>query len=300
MSNLIIGFGTQGKKRLSNLIGKKKSKNLIFDPIVKGPNIINKINEIDFSNVSHAYICTPEIEKEYLIDILVSKKISILVEKPLFINDKKIRKLLKSGKSTIYTAYNHRFEPHIMNAKNILDKNKIGEIYNVYCHYGNGTAKLWKDSWREKEDFSIVHDLGSHVLDTLLFLFNKLPKKFQIDIAQKNELQCYDYLRFSSKDTFCFSATLSIINWKNYFCLDIIGSKGSIHINGLCKWGPSLLTVNKRVFPSGYPKQKVKRLVMSDPTWLSEEKYFKKISAKNSNNLNENLLINRALRKIVC
>ena len=87
---------------------------------------------------------------------------------------------------------------------------------------------------------------------------------------------------------------------ENFFCLDIIGSKGSLHINGLCKWGPSILTINKRVYPSGHPKQKVKSLVMSDPTWASEEKYFKKISSKNYDNLNENLLINRALKDITC
>ena len=33
----------------------------------------------------------------------------------------------KSLKSTIYTAYNHRFEPHIVNIKKILDQKKIGE-----------------------------------------------------------------------------------------------------------------------------------------------------------------------------
>lgn len=300
MSNLIIGYGTQGKKRFSNLKKIKKNNDLIFDPLVKGSNIINKFKDINLSNISHAYICTPEIEKENLIYNLVKQEINILVEKPLFLSERKINKLIQKSKSTVYTAYNHRFEPHIMNVKKILDQNQIGEIYNIYCHYGNGTSKLWKNSWREKENFSIVHDLGSHVIDTLLFLFNDLPKKFHIDIAQKNELKCYDYLRFSSKDTYFLSATLSIINWKNFFCLDIIGSKGSLHINGLCKWGPSILTINKRVLPSGYPKQKVRSLVMADPTWASEEKYFKKISSENINNLKENLFINRALKEIIC
>lgn len=300
MSNLIIGYGTQGKKRFSNLKKIKKSNNLIFDPMVKAPNIINKFDDIDLSNISHAYICTPEIEKEYLINNLVRKKIKILVEKPLLLEEKKIKKLINHKRSTVYTAYNHRFEPHIMKVKKLLDQNQIGEVYNIYCHYGNGTSRLWKKSWREKENFSIVHDLGSHVIHTMYYLFNDLPKKFHIDIAQKNELKCYDYFRFSSKDTFCLSATLSIVNWKNFFCLDIIGSKGSLHINGLCKWGPSILTINKRVYPSGHPKQKVKSLVMSDPTWASEEKYFKKISSKNYDNLNENLLINRALKDITC
>lgn len=298
MSNLIIGYGTQGKKRYLNLGKNRKTKSIIFDPKIKNLNKFKNFNEIDLSKITHAYICTPETEKEYLIDLFVEEKINVLVEKPLLLDEKKIKKIDKSLKSTIYTAYNHRFEPHIVNIKKILDQKKIGEIYNVNCHYGNGTAQLWKNSWREKEKFAIVYDLGSHVIDTMLYLFGKLPNSYQIDIAQKNELKCYDYLRFSSNDAFCFSGTLSIVNWRNYFSLDIIGSKGSIHINGLCKWGPSLLTLNKRVFPSGYPKQKTKKLIMADPTWAKEEKFFKKLSSKNLNNLKENLLINKALEKI--
>lgn len=300
MSNLIIGYGTQGKKRFNFIKKHKKDDNLIYDPLIKGPNIINNFKEIDLTNVTHAYICTPESEKESLIELLAKNKINILVEKPLLINDYKISKISKNLQSTIYTAYNHRFEPHILNVKKILKNNEIGEIYNVYCHYGNGTSQLWKNSWREKEKFAIIHDLGSHVLDTFLFLFDWIPQNYNIDIAQKNELKCYDYLRFSSKSKISLSATLSIINWRNFFCLDIIGSKGSVHINGLCKWGPSILTLNKRVFPSGYPKQKNRSITMADPTWAAEEKYYKMISSKKINNLRENLIINRALRKIAC
>ena len=45
MSNLIIGYGTQGKKRFSNLKKIKKNNDLIFDPLVKGSNIINKFKD---------------------------------------------------------------------------------------------------------------------------------------------------------------------------------------------------------------------------------------------------------------
>lgn len=300
MSNLIIGYGNQGKKRFLNLIKNKNNKDIIFDSKIVGNKIINNFKEIDLSKITHAYVCTPESEKEKLLDILMRNRVNVLVEKPLLLKNSKINKISKSLKTTIYTAYNHRFEPHIVNVKKILNKKDLGKIYNVYCHYGNGTSQLWKNSWREKKKFSIVYDLGSHVIDTLLFLFNEIPISYKIETAQKNELNCYDYLRFSSKSNINLTATLSIINWRNYFCLDIIGSKGSVHINGLCKWGPSILTVNKRVFPSGYPKQIKKTIIKPDPTWASEEKYFKMISKKKISNLDQNLIINKAIKNIIC
>ena len=47
---------------------------------------------------------------------------------------------------------------------------------------------------------------------------------------------------------------MSYCSWKNSFKLEIIGSKGSIFINNLCKWGQSTLEYHERIFPSGYPK----------------------------------------------
>ena len=39
---------------------------------------------------------------------------------------------------------------------------------------------------------------------------------------------------------------------------------------------------------------------MKDPTWYLEEKYFKNISKKNSNNLDNDVLINKSIDKIKC
>ena len=44
--------------------------------------------------------------------------------------------------------------------------------------------------------------------------------------------------------------------WKNSFNLDVIGEKGSAHINGLCKWGPSTLEIRKENYLVGNQKLK--------------------------------------------
>ncbi len=77
--------------------------------------------------------------------------------------------------------------------------------------------------------------------------------------------------------------------WKNNFVCNIIGSKGSIHLNGLCKWGPSELIIRKRKFPSGVPLERKKVLRIKDPTWSKEYLHFKKL-VKSKRNLLNNIL----------
>ena len=203
MSNLIIGFGVQGKKRLKFL--KNKKNTIIVDPVLKEANYKNIHHIKNIRKFKKAYICTPESEKYKTIKYLLENKKHILVEKPLtlsVIENRKIEKLIKKKKSTLYVAYNHRFEPHIKTVKEIIEKKEIGKIYSVNLYYGNGTARLWKNSWREKNKYSIIDDLGVHLLDTFLFWFNFLPKKYKSIIKQNNELKCYDYFTFKSEEKF--------------------------------------------------------------------------------------------------
>ena len=52
---------------------------------------------------------------------------------------KKYEKLILK-KNLFYTAYNHRFEPHFIKTKKILDKKILGKIYK--CVYFTGMGRL--------------------------------------------------------------------------------------------------------------------------------------------------------------
>ena len=88
--------------------------------------------------------------------------------------------------------------------------------------------------------------------------------------------------------------------WRNSFKCDIIYENGSIHIDSLCKWGPSKLTIRTRKFPSGIPKEINKTIISKDPTWAQEYSFFKKlIKNKTSNDLSKDIWISEILNKIV-
>ena len=296
MSNLIIGYGVQGKKRLLNI--SKNEKTFIYDPLYKGPNSINNLENFNYDLIQNTYLCTPDNLKNEYISKFIDLKKNILIEKPLILERQEYQKIIKSNKAKLYTAYNHRFEPHIIKIKSLIQKKVIGKIYHIEIHYGNGTIKLWKNLWRSKDEYTILYDLGSHVLDMILFIFGKLNFNLQSGIKKKNELNCFDYFNFYSNSSPSISCTLSTINWKNFFALNIIGQNGSINLNGLCKWGPSVLKVRKRVFPSGIPKEKTFILKQNDPTWKAEEFYFKKKIGKKFTNIKNDILIKSIFEKL--
>ena len=109
------------------------------------------------------------------------------MEKPFVTFNDKLFKNLKNTISknnlNFYTAYNHRFEPHFIKMKEYLQKKIIGKVYYVKLFYGNGTARLVKNSiWRDKGS-GVLKDLGSHLLDTIDFWFNSRIKNFYINFG---------------------------------------------------------------------------------------------------------------------
>ena len=92
---------------------------------------------------------------------------------------------------------------------------------------------------------------------------------------------------------------MSMCMWKNTLKCDIVGSKGSLHLDSLCKWGPSKLIIRKRKLPSGPPKEKKHIICKKDPTWELEHKFFfELIRLKRKTNLTKDIWINKTLKSL--
>src|SRR3546814_7291437 len=99
----------------------------------------------------------------------------VLVEKPLLAEDDAVLEALAetaaASGAVCVTAYNHRFEPHYVRMRELIQSGALGRIYSVRMFYGNGTARLVRDSaWRDR-GAGVLPDLGSHLLDTLRVWF---------------------------------------------------------------------------------------------------------------------------------
>lgn len=305
MQFLVIGLGNQGIKRIKTL---KKYKYYTVDPYVKSADFssINQISKKLLREIVGAIICTPEKDKFEIIKFCFKNNINVMVEKPLLLKKLSdynyIEKVGIKNKLICYTAYNHRFEPHIISCKQIIDSGKLGKIYHCRMFYGNGTARIVKNSpWKDKQ-LGVISDLGSHLIDTLIFLLGNQFKNIKKISSNKYENNSTDHaiLMFHKKNKIHVELEMTLCMWRNTFTCDIIGEKGSIHVDCLCKWGPSTLKYRKRKLPSGVPKENTKTIVSKDPTWQKEINHFiGQIKNKTPINLDNDKYIFKNLKKLI-
>lgn len=300
MKILIVGLGVQGQKRKKIL---NKHKIITFDKYNKLADFKN-IKDIPSDNYDCVFLCVPDDQKFQLMKFFINKKKHILVEKPLYFKNLKDFYLIQRNaiKNNVlcYVAYNHQFEPHFIKIKKLLSSKSIGKIYSCRIFYGNGTAKLVKKSnWRDKGS-GVLQDLAPHLLDILSTWFKNKKFKFKVVSSNKFENNSLDHVVIlSQSNKIRVELEMTMCMWKNHLTCDIIGSKGSAHIDSLCKWGPSSLIVRKRKFPAGIPSETNKTLRMSDPTWKLEHRhFFNLIKKKKKTDLRHDVWIYKELKKM--
>src|SRR5687768_11830279 len=110
----VVGLGVQGRKRRA-IAGDEVVA--VVDPVAAGADF-KTIEELPLDTYDAACVCVPDEAKLPILRHLLGHGKHALVEKPLLGTPAEIRELMALGaaqKATCYTAYNHRFEPHIAN-----------------------------------------------------------------------------------------------------------------------------------------------------------------------------------------
>jgi predicted dehydrogenase len=299
MRVLVAGLGVQGKKRVA-IAGADVVATV--DPINSAARHA-AVEQVPLGDYDAALVCTPDGAKHALLGYLLDHGKHVLVEKPMPGTPGQIRELsalARSRGAACYTAYNHRFEPHIARLKQVLEAGTIGRVYLARFFYGNGTAAdVRRSEWRDR-GLGVLPDLGSHLLDTALFLFGPGAVEVPLELWAFNrfENRSSDHVLFGARGTPALQMEATLLSWRNTFHLDLYGELGSAHINCLCKWGPSTLTVRKRVLPSGKPTEEVHTLESPDPTWALEYEHFKRLCRSGGTNLDNDVIIAQALEAL--
>src|SRR5689334_13908026 len=301
MRVVIVGLGVQGRKRRA-IAGPDAVASV--DPVNREADC-RQITDVPLADYDAALVCTPDEAKLELLNYLLDNGKHVLVEKPLLAPDartlERLAALARSRGCICYTAYNHRFEPHFIRMKEVVESGALGRIYLCRMFYGNGTARDVRNSlWRDR-GAGVLPDLGSHLLDTALFWFGQIDAPFSVWSADRFENQTYDHLIFGARGEPVLEMEITLVSWRNHFTADVYGERGSAHIESLCKWGPSTFIRRTRVLPSGRPPEEATTLVQSDPTWAAEYEHFKQLcagSADPASALAADIRLNRILSEL--
>lgn len=300
MKAIVVGLGIQGEKRR-----RISAQDFVasVDPVKADANY-RHIQEVPLSDFDVALVCVPDEPKIEILTYLLENGKHVLVEKPLWAAEDsailRLEQLARDNSAVCYTAYNHRFEPHFVKMRDVIQSGELGRLYHCRLFYGNGTARLVRDSvWRDQEA-GVLPDLGSHLLDLMDFWFDRRGENYQVVAVQRFENRAFDHVMLMNREEEPqLEFEMTLLSWRNHFTCDIFAEHGSAHIRSLCKWGPTQLTLRKRILPCGRPQEESVTLVQEDPTWALEYDYFKRaIKQGMKTDLSCDIWINRQLRQL--
>ncbi|HEX5864701.1 MAG TPA: Gfo/Idh/MocA family oxidoreductase [Casimicrobiaceae bacterium] len=300
MRVVVAGLGVQGYKRRRVAGGDFVAA---VDP-VNSEAQYRSIEDVALNEYDAVLACIPDEPKIAVLEYLLSNGKHVLVEKPLWAEHDadivKLQQIARAKGVVCYTAYNHRFEPHYMRMRDLIASGRLGEIYRCRMFYGNGTARLVRDSeWRD-QGAGVLPDLGSHLFDTARFWFGDIGEDFTVVSSRCFENRAPDHVVVASpRSRPQFELEMTLFNWRNHFTCDLFAEKGSAHISSLCKWGPASFTLRTRILPSGRPPEESVTLVQDDPTWELEYQHFKALcESGQATDLTNDLWLNRCLRAL--
>ena len=226
MRVVVVGYGVQGKKRRrvagADFVG-------VVDPVAAEADW-RDIASVPLDRYDAALVCTPDEPKVEILKFLLGNCKHALVEKPLHAASEAeleaLERTARAAGAVCYTAYNHRFEPHYVRMRDLVKSGVLGGIYRCRMFYGNGTARLVRDSaWRDR-GAGVLPDLGSHLLDTARFWFGDIGDDFRVVSVSRFENRAPDHVVFaapSRRPQLEFEMTL--LSFRNHFTCDVFAEK---------------------------------------------------------------------------
>jgi scyllo-inositol 2-dehydrogenase (NADP+) len=296
----VAGMGVQGPKRRQSA---GKDFVCFVDPY-RSEADYKRIEDVPLGTFDAVLACVPDEPKSELIHYCIENNKSVLVEKPLWVAEAQdivdIEARAQARGIVVYTAYNHRFEPHFIRMRDLIASGELGQIYSCRMFYGNGTARLVRESaWRDA-GAGVLPDLGSHLLDTCRFWFGDFNDSFDLVSAHRFENKSPDHVVIASQISRPrVELEMTMLMWKNHFTCDILAERGSAHIESLCKWDTTVFTRRTRILPSGRPPEEKVSLNQPDPTWDLEYAHFKRlVEGGAATDLSTDLWLHRTLSRL--
>jgi predicted dehydrogenase len=191
-----------------------------------------RIDILSIASPSHLHVDMAQFALDYKIPV-------ILLEKPVGVNLKEARKLLKKYKkssSLILINHERRFCEEYRAAKDLISNNQIGEIRQIIGQIMTGASK--KNNYSKTNSGPLLHD-GTHLIDIIRFLLNcDFKEAYSIidNNFKKNGIESsITGILKSDKNIPCIITAGGQHNFF-HFSVDIQGSNGRIIIgNGFNK-----------------------------------------------------------------
>jgi predicted dehydrogenase len=106
----------------------------------------------------------------------------VLCEKPMGLSGKEADLMLQAAKNSnkiLSVGYNHRFDKDVQYVKHFTEQGGLGDIYFAKARViWRRALPVWRNLVKSEQGGGCILDIGSHALDTLLWLMNNYKPKY--------------------------------------------------------------------------------------------------------------------------
>jgi scyllo-inositol 2-dehydrogenase (NADP+) len=125
----------------------------------------------------------------------------VVVDKPITVTSaeaSELEKLAKEKSRVLSVFQNRRWDGDFMTIQKLLAEEKLGRIVHFESHFDRFRPEP-KDNWREKDvpGSGMLYDLGSHLIDQALILFEKPDWLYAEILKQRQNVLADDFFDIS-------------------------------------------------------------------------------------------------------
>lgn len=233
-------------------------------------NCFNNLNEFLNSEFEIAYLADNTKDFFENATFFINNHKNLLCEKPSAITYKQsqeIENLIQEKKLNVFVNYSHRFNPLLIKAKELIEKQVVGKIHSISATYHIDFLPDESSIYKSKlSGISVLRDLGHQMIDLLRFLGGDIVeiKSFADKLIYKNPYNDFLCAALKFQANYFGNLSISYLSKKPINRIEILGHNGSIIIENIFdkKKAPTLLTIDllgerKKIF-----RKKVNKTLM--------------------------------------
>lgn len=311
----IIGCGKISLKHINTIKNLQKKRKIKLVAVCD--TNINKINSLNIPNTVKKYNSIKKLIDNESLDIIsiltpsgyhyknviqcAGKVKIIIVEKPIALkltDAKKMISICRKKRTQLYVVLQNRFNPAVLFAKDIINKNKIGKIFliTVRLRWSRDLKYFKQAKWRGtwKNDGGVIANQCSHHIDLLQWITG-MPESI---IAKT--------IRVHNKKLKVEDTALAILGYKDLNkiglieattatrpidlegSISILGTNGSIILGGFN--ASKITTFNLKKISKIEKKNNLKIIKKINSTTVNGHLNFYKYIIANKNNIKKKIL----------
>ena len=245
----IIGFGKMGRVRKSVIDNHPDlSLKCICDVIppdqseLSGCKYFQDYQDLLKTDVEAVFVCTPNKFAPDIVIAALNNKKHVFCEKPPGRSPDDIRSIIKAEQANkcvkLKFGFNHRYHAAVMEAKSIVEGNRLGRILWMRGIYGKSGGSAFEKDWRSDKEIAgggILLDQGIHMID--------LFRLFCGDFQEVKSFVTNSYWNINVEDNALAilrneKGQLAMLHssstqWKHTFSLEISLEGGYLIIHGI-------------------------------------------------------------------